>query len=73
MNYSMHISWSDEDQVFVVHLPEFDCYTHGETYLEAVKMGEEVLEMLVEDMAANHETLPIPKRFNSDKTFRGVV
>ncbi|MEY4531624.1 MAG: hypothetical protein RLZZ156_2345, partial [Deinococcota bacterium] len=28
MNYSMHIRWSDEDQVFVVHLPEFDCYTH---------------------------------------------
>ncbi|MEY4531317.1 MAG: HicB like antitoxin of bacterial toxin-antitoxin system, partial [Deinococcota bacterium] len=56
-----------------VHLPEFDCYTHGETYLEAVKMGEEALEMLVEDMTEHHETLPLPNRFNSDEMYKGVA
>jgi antitoxin HicB len=63
MKYSMHIRWSDEDQVFVVHLPEFDCYTHGETYLKAVQMGEEVLAMLIEGMEAEHQPLPTPQRF----------
>lgn len=71
MNYSMHIRWSDEDQVFVVHLPEFDCYTHGETYLEAVKNGQEVLEMLVEDLKAHHENLPLPERFEHKEINQG--
>ena len=56
-NYSMLIQWSDEDEVFVVTLPEFGgCMTHGATYKEAVKHGEEVLEMLIEDHAG-----PLPK------------
>jgi predicted RNase H-like HicB family nuclease len=71
MKYSMHIRWSDEDQVFVVHLPEFDCYTHGETYLEAVQMGQEALDLLIEDMSENHQALPVPNRFQSDEIYRG--
>ncbi len=73
MNYSMDIRWSDEDRVFVVYLPEFNCYTHGETYLEAVKNGQEVLEMLVEDMTTHHETLPMPKRFDSSEIYQGKL
>ncbi len=37
-HYSMVIQWSEEDQLFLVHLPEFGCqqfHTHGRTYEEA--------------------------------------
>ena len=49
--YSILIQWSDEDQKYVVSLPEFGPYahTHGETYEEALKNGQEVLELLIED------------------------
>ena len=54
--YTMLIEWSDEDQIYVVTLPEFGdfCKTHGETYVEAVKNGEEVLEMLLESFEKDH-------------------
>src|SRR5438093_7862525 len=35
--YSMVIQWSDEDEAYIVSLPEFGgCKTHGATYQEAV-------------------------------------
>lgn len=50
--YSMVIVWSDEDDCYLVHLPDFPeqrFRTHGETYEEAAKNGQEVLELLLED------------------------
>jgi len=36
-HYSMVIEWSDEDQVYIVTVPELPgCRTHGATYEEAV-------------------------------------
>jgi len=36
-HYSMDIRWSDEDQAFIVTVPELPgCKTHGFTYEEAV-------------------------------------
>ncbi len=49
--YSMVIQWSQEDQLFLVHLPEFpwqQFHTHGKTYEEAAKNGQEVIEAFVE-------------------------
>jgi predicted RNase H-like HicB family nuclease len=57
--YTMLIEWSEEDQVYIVTLPEFDCKTHGSTYVEAVQNGEEVLEMILEDL--ERENLPAPQ------------
>lgn len=48
----MVIVWSDEDDCYLVHLPDFPeqrFRTHGETYEEAAKNGQEVLELLLED------------------------
>lgn len=58
--YTMLIEWSNEDQIYIVTLPEFGnyCKTHGETYLEAVKNGEEVVEMLLESF--EKDQLPAP-------------
>jgi antitoxin HicB len=60
--YSMLIHWSEEDEAFVVTLPEFDdCKTHGDTYEEAVKSAEAVLELLIEAYSAESKKLPPPR------------
>ncbi|MEH1869693.1 MAG: type II toxin-antitoxin system HicB family antitoxin [Nostoc sp.] len=63
--YTIVIQWSEEDQCYVVLLPEFTdimqpC-THGETYEDALKNAQEVLEMLIESSLADGEPLPEPK------------
>ncbi|MFN6478686.1 type II toxin-antitoxin system HicB family antitoxin [Nostoc sp. DedQUE07] len=65
MKYTIVIQWSEEDQCYVVLLPEFThimqpC-THGETYEHALKNAQEVLEMLIESSLTDGETLPEPK------------
>jgi predicted RNase H-like HicB family nuclease len=59
--YSMLIQWSDEDQVYVVTLPEFGgCRTHGATYEKAAKKGHEVLALLMESAKEEGQPLPPP-------------
>ncbi|QMS90284.1 type II toxin-antitoxin system HicB family antitoxin [Nostoc edaphicum CCNP1411] len=65
MKYTIVIQRSEEDQCYMVLLPEFTdimqpC-THGETYEDALKNAQEVLEMLIESSLADSETLPEPK------------
>jgi predicted RNase H-like HicB family nuclease len=64
--YSMLIEWSDEDQAYLVTLPEWADRvmmpaTHGDTYAEAVKNGQEVLELLMESARQDGEAPPSPK------------
>ena len=67
MRYSMIIEWSDEDQAFLVLLPEWNSLpmTHGDTYQEAVQRGEELLEALMESRREHGEPLPEPKIYAS--------
>ncbi|NJL22422.1 MAG: type II toxin-antitoxin system HicB family antitoxin [Leptolyngbyaceae cyanobacterium SM1_3_5] len=64
--YSMVVQWSDEDQLFLVAIPEFvdrvvmPC-THGETRAQAIQNGEEVIEMYLEAWQAEGEPIPEPK------------
>lgn len=62
-HYTVVIQWSNEDQCFVVSLPEWGefCHTHGNTYEEALKNAQEVLELLIESALENGEVLPEPK------------
>ncbi|MBD2499727.1 type II toxin-antitoxin system HicB family antitoxin [Anabaena azotica] len=65
MKYTIVIQWSEEDKCYVVFLPEFinvmqPC-THGDSYEEAVKNAQEVLEMLIESALADGEALPEPQ------------
>jgi predicted RNase H-like HicB family nuclease len=62
-HYTIIIQWLQEDECFVVSLPEWGefCHTHGETYEEALKNAQEVLEMLVESCLADGEPLPEPQ------------
>jgi predicted RNase H-like HicB family nuclease len=59
--YQMVIVWSEEDASYLVHLPDFpeQTYrTHGDTYEEAARNGQEVLELLLEADGLPH---PQPK------------
>jgi antitoxin HicB len=64
--YSIIIEWSDEDGAYIVTLPEFPtCHTHGATREEALKNGQEVLELLVEEGDWDRP-LPPPNLFAMD-------
>ncbi|WP_373529280.1 type II toxin-antitoxin system HicB family antitoxin [Nostoc sp.] len=62
-HYTIIIQWSDENECFVVSLPEWGefCHTHGDTYEEAFKNAQEVLEMVIESSLADGQALPEPK------------
>jgi predicted RNase H-like HicB family nuclease len=63
--YSMILQWSDEDQLFLVTIPEFadrvimPC-THGKTREEAIRNGEEVIETYLEAWQVGGESIPEP-------------
>jgi len=61
-HYSILIQWSDEDQKYIVSLPEFGPYahTHGDTYEEATKNAQEVLKLLIETYKEHNRPLPQP-------------
>ena len=61
--YTVIIQWSEEDNAYVVSLPEWGCgcKTHGATYEEAARNAREVLEMLVETQDPKAEGPP-PRR-----------
>jgi predicted RNase H-like HicB family nuclease len=61
--YKMIIQWSDIDNCYLVGFPDFEGQewrTHGDNYEEAVKNGQEVLELLIEDYKLSGDPLPKP-------------
>jgi predicted RNase H-like HicB family nuclease len=68
--YSMLIQWSDEDSAYVVSFPEWEAvgligHTHGETYAEAVRKGEEMLQFLFDSAQAEGDPIPELRRFSA--------
>jgi predicted RNase H-like HicB family nuclease len=64
------IQWSDEDQTYVVSLPEFGPYahTHGDTYQKAVRQGCDCLESLIDAFKAEGLPLPRPRKYRGGET-----
>lgn len=65
--YTMVIKWSEEDRLYLVHLPEFpwqEFVTHGSTYQEAAQNGQEALDGLIAVLQDNNQPLPEPKSFS---------
>jgi len=64
--YSIMIQWSDEDRLFLVTILEFDdrvvmpC-THGKTREEAIRNGEDVIEMYLEAWQVEGKLIPEPR------------
>lgn len=64
--YRVNIVWSEEDNCYVVELPEFATeiqryFTHGDTYQAALENAQEVLELLIESYEAEGKALPEPQ------------
>jgi antitoxin HicB len=63
-HYSMTIQWSEEDNLFLVTLPEFTdvmqpC-THGKTYIEAVNNAQDLIDSLIEIYQEDGQPVPQP-------------
>jgi antitoxin HicB len=68
MQYSMLVEWSNDDQAFLVTLPEWEervlgPVTHGDTYEEAVERGKEALSALIASARQHNELLPTPRTY----------
>jgi predicted RNase H-like HicB family nuclease len=60
--YSMLIRWSEEDQAYLVTVPELSgCITHGNTYEEAVKQGQDAIETWIDGALAVNLPVPPPQ------------
>jgi predicted RNase H-like HicB family nuclease len=59
-HYSMIIQWSDEDNAYIVTVPELPgCRTHGETYEEALQQGKDAIATWID--GSRDLGLPIPE------------
>jgi predicted RNase H-like HicB family nuclease len=58
--YEMTIYWSDEDQSFVVEVPELPgCMADGPTYREAVANAEKVIQEWLETAKELEREIPV--------------
>lgn len=63
--YSMIISWSEEDQAYIVAVPELPgCMADGKTPIEAVENAEIIIREWIEAALEDGETIPEPSLFN---------
>ena len=65
LGYSIITEWSEEDQAYLVSLPEWTSdilmpATHGDTYPEAIGNAREVLDMLIKTAKRDGKPLPLP-------------
>lgn len=60
--YEMIIYWSDEDEAFVVEVPELPgCMADGNTYQEAVANAEVVIQEWIDVAQKLRRPIPQPK------------
>lgn len=60
--YSMIIEWSDEDHAYIVTVPELPgCVTHGDTYEEAVRQGQDAIESWIDVARELGRPVPAPR------------
>jgi predicted RNase H-like HicB family nuclease len=62
IRYELVIYWSEEDQSFLVEVPELPgCMADGETYEQAVANARQVIEEWIETARAIGRPIPEPK------------
>ena len=62
IKYELIIYWSDEDNCFLVEVPELPgCMADGETYQDAVANVEVVIQEWIETATELGRTIPKPK------------
>ena len=62
IRYEMILYWSEEDDCFVVEVPELPgCMADGPTYEEALRNAETVVQEWIETAQSLGREIPIPK------------
>lgn len=62
LRYEMIIYWSEEDQAYLVEVPELPgCVADGGTYLEAVQNAEVIMQEWIETATELERPIPQPK------------
>ncbi len=62
IKYELIIYWSDEDQAFVVEVPELPgCMADGKTYEQAVANAKVVIDHWIETARELNRPVPEPK------------
>lgn len=62
IKYELIIYWSDEDESFVVEVPELPgCMADGETYEQAVANAQQVIEEWIETARELGRSIPEPR------------
>ncbi|MDJ0533309.1 MAG: type II toxin-antitoxin system HicB family antitoxin [Xenococcaceae cyanobacterium MO_207.B15] len=62
VKYELIIYWSEEDQAFIVEVPELPgCMADGQTYVEAVSNAEIIIQEWIETAQELGRSIPIPK------------
>ena len=60
--YEMIIYWSEDDNAFLVEIPELSgCMADGETYQQAVANAEIVIQEWIETANELGHAIPVPK------------
>lgn len=60
--YELIIYWSKDDNSFVVEVPELPgCVADGQTYAEAVKNAEEIIDEWIESARKLGRPIPEPR------------
>lgn len=63
--YSMVLSWSEEDQAYIVAVPELPgCMADGKTPTEAVENAEVIIQEWIETAQMLGREIPEPSLFN---------
>ena len=59
--YSMKIQWSVPDNTYIVTVPELPgCKTHGDTYEEAIRHGQEAIDVWIDAHIKSGKPIPPP-------------
>lgn len=62
IRYELIIYWSDDDQCYVVEVPELPgCMADGDSYAQAVANAQLVIEAWVETARQLNRPIPLPR------------
>ncbi len=61
-HYTMLIQWDPADRIYVVTVPELEgCASHGATYAEAARNGQDAIETWIATARAYGDAIPAPR------------
>lgn len=61
--YEIILYWSEEDQAFIAEVPELPgCATDGETYIDAIKNAQIIMQQWIDIAKELGRSIPEPKQ-----------